>query len=210
MLHKRISPFFVVLLSLLTCDSAVTFGQNGSRQVPKELIGIAGTFTGSWTSFGIDEKGQIVKRAAWTDTVKAENPVVKDDRAYVSTTDDMIFEGGRIPPMKVQGTEGYFLNKDGSLGDYYFENFGQTYKMQKLGKDIWVYATPANPRELTQLGFSNVVSAQHVVVKVVTYTQGIETHRISRVTTVNWKDVEGKDRWIQYVSLQGVHQRKSS
>jgi hypothetical protein len=59
MFHKRIlSTFFVVLLSLLTCDSAVTFGQNGSREVPKELIGIAGTFTGSWTSFGIDEKGK--------------------------------------------------------------------------------------------------------------------------------------------------------
>jgi pimeloyl-ACP methyl ester carboxylesterase len=201
---------FLILMSLITCHQTITLAQNNSGQIPQEVRSIAGTFIGSWTSFGVDDKGQIVKRAAWNDIVRAENPVVKEDRAYVTTTDEMVFEGARIAPMKVQGTEGYFLNKDGSLGDYYFENFGQVYRTQKLGKDTWVYAMPANPRELSQLGFANIISAGHVIVKVVTYPEGVETHRISRITTVNWKDAEGKDRWLQYVSLQGVHQRYKS
>jgi hypothetical protein len=48
-----------------------------------------------------------------------------------------------------------------------------------------------------------------VLVKVVTKEQGVETHRISRLTTVSWKDREGKDRWLQFVSLQGFHKRQS-
>jgi hypothetical protein len=120
----------------------------------------------------------------------------------------MTFEG-RPVPMKVEGKEGYFVNKDGTLGDYFIEAFGQVTRMHRLGENVWVYSVPASPRELGPLGFANVSSAQHVVVKVVTVEDGVETHRISRVTTVNWKDQGGKDRWIQYVSLQGFHRRRS-
>jgi hypothetical protein len=43
--------------------------------------------------YGIDEKGEVVKRMAWTDTMKAGRPEVTADRAYVATTDEMTFEG---------------------------------------------------------------------------------------------------------------------
>ncbi len=184
------------------------YDQDSSNQIPKEVSDLTGTFTGSWTIFGIDEKGQAVRRMACTDIVKAENPVTKGDRAYVTTTDEMTFEDGRVPPMRVKGTEGYFLNKDGSLGDYFIESLGQVYRVRKLEKNIWTYAMPASPQELAQLGFTSVTWGQHVVVKVITQEQGIETHQITRVTTVNWKDAEGKERWIQYVSLQGVRRRQ--
>lgn len=42
----------------------------------------------------------------------------------------------------------------------------------------------------------------------VTQEDGLETHHISRVTLVNWKDVSGKSRWIQYVSLEGIHRHE--
>jgi hypothetical protein len=186
-----------------------TYGlaQSSSKQVPKEVEAISGTFTGTWVMYGIDGQAQVIKRGSWTDTMRAENAVMKDDRAYVTTVDEMIFEG-RPTPMKIDGKEGYLINKDGSLGDYFIETFGQVIKMQQIAQDTWVYSVPANPRELTPLGFTNVSSARHVVVKVVTREDGVETHRISRVTTVNWKDQAGKDRWIQYVSLQGVHKRR--
>ncbi len=196
---KMILSSFLLLLLFVQAKSQ-------SPQFPKEVAAIAGTYTGAWTMYGIDDKGQIIKRVAWTDTIKAENPQIKDDRAFVSVTDEMLFEG-MTAPRKMTGTEGYFINKDGSLGDY-FINFGQPYRMQKLSKDVWSYVAPAHPQELAQLGFKNVVSGQHVLVKVVTYEQGVETHRISRLTTVNWKDAEGKDRWIQFVSLQGFHKRQ--
>jgi hypothetical protein len=180
--------------------------QTGSKQVPKDVEAISGTFIGSWTMFGIDGQGQVVKKGSWTDTMKADSPVLKEDRAYVTTVDEMLFEG-RPTPMRIEGKEGYLLNKDGTLGDYFIETFGQVIRMQQVARDTWVYSVPANPRELAPLGFTNVASARHVVVKVVTREDGVETHRISRVTTVNWKDREGKGRWIQYVSLQGFHRR---
>jgi hypothetical protein len=60
MLQRILSTLFVILPILMTSHPAAIFAQNSSMQVPKEVVGIAGTFTGSWTSFGIDEKGQIV------------------------------------------------------------------------------------------------------------------------------------------------------
>jgi len=204
----RLIPNLPLITVLVLGLPASNFGQAISKQVPKEVSAIAGTFTGSWAMFGIDGQGQVVKKGAWTDTVKAENPVSKEDRSYVTTTDEMIFEG-RPTPMKVEGKEGYLVNKDGSLGDYFIETYGQVIRMQRIGGNIWVYSAPANPRELAALGFTSVSSAQHVLVKVVTVEDGVETHRISRVTTVNWKDEEGKDRWIQYISLQGFHKRRS-
>lgn len=209
MFHKPSATALYLMLMLCLPGARTVLAQEQGRKVPAEVNAIAGTYKGAWTIFGIDEKGQAVKRVAWTDVIKAENAVVKGDRAYVTITDEMTFEGGRIPPRRTQGTEGYLLNKDGSLGDYFFETDGQFYRFQKLSKDTWAYSVPANARELAQLGFSNVVAGQHVLVKVVTSEQGIETHRISRVTTVNWKDAEGKERWTQFVSLQGFHKRQS-
>jgi hypothetical protein len=193
-----------IILSLATSALA----QSAQVQAPKEVAAIAGTYTGSWTMFGIDGQGQVVKRGGWTDTMKASSATVSDGRAYVATVDEMLFEG-RPAPMKFEGKEGYFLNKDGILGDYFIESFDQVIKMQHVAKDTWVYSTQATPQELAPLGFTNVSSARHVVIKVVTVEDGVETHRITRVTTVNWKDAEGKDRWLQYVSLQGVHKRQS-
>src|SRR4051812_34286862 len=48
--------------------------------IPKEVRALAGTYTGAWTMYGIDEKGEVVKRMAWTDTMKAGSPEVKGER----------------------------------------------------------------------------------------------------------------------------------
>ena len=179
-------------------------------EVPKEVRDLKGTYTGSWTNFGIDDKGQVIPRSTWTDTLEADQPQVEGERAFVITAGEMVFAGAKIPPLKVRGREGYFLKKGGGLGDYFIETFGQVYRMHKIGDNVWTYAAPADPRELAALGFANVATAQHVLVKVVNREQGTETHRITRVTTVNWKDKEGKERWLQYVSLQGFHKRAAS
>lgn len=209
---KRI---FMILLCYICLFFANTlqnqaYAQQVTKPLPKEIQDLTGTFTGEWSMFGIDEKGQIVKKASWTDIIKTENPTIKDGRAFVTTLDEMTFEGGKIPPRKFQGTEGYFLNKDGSLGDYFIESFGQTTKLHKLAENTWVYVVPAATQEIAQLGFSNISSAQHVLVKVVTRENDTETHRITRITTVNWKNKEGKDACTQFVSLQGYHKKQTS
>jgi hypothetical protein len=77
-----------------------------------------------------------------------------------------------------------------------------------MGQNVWVYTAVALPRELTQLGIRGALSGQHMLVKVVTEEDGVETHHITRISTVNWKDAAGKNRWTQYVSLEGVHRRQ--
>jgi len=197
---------------LFLCGSAHFLAQDKKDPAdssPQAVRELAGTYTGSWTMFGIDESGKTVKRLAWTDIIKADNPEVKGDRAFVSTTDEMTFEGGQIPPYKIQGKEGYFLKKDGGLGEYFIEIAGQTNRLVKVGDNVWSYSTPAAADDLGRLGFPKGASGQHVLVKVVTKEQGVETHRISRLTTVSWQDKEGKERWLQFISLQGFHKRQS-
>jgi hypothetical protein len=176
--------------------------------VPKEVRALAGTYAGAWAMYGVDDKGDVVKRMAWTDVVTAEAPQVQGDRAFVTITNVMTFEGGKAPPFTVKGKEGFFLTKDGGLGDAFVETFGPAVRMVKLGDNVWSYATPAAAQELSRLGFSQGATGQHVVVKVVVQEQGVETHRITRVTTATWKDKDGKERTLQFVSLQGHHKRK--
>lgn len=200
--------FSCVCLSFLLClcFALNSSAQNTVQKIPTEVQAIVGTFTGSWTSYTINDKGEVIKQAAWTDTIKAEKPTVDKDRAFVETLDEMTFEGGRIPPQKVVGKEGYFLNKDGSLGEYYIEIFGQTIPMKKLSKDVVAYSVPANPREFSALG-DKFISGIHTLVKTTTIEQGVETHNITRITVVRWKDAEGKERLTQFVSLQGQHRK---
>lgn len=206
-MNKILNHVFSLTL-LAVCFSSSLFAQNKPAPIPKEVGDVIGTYTGFWTSYGLDATGQVVKQAAWTDTLVAADPVVEKTRAFVTTNTEMTFEGGRIPPMKVPGREGYVINGDGSLGDYFIETFGQTYKMQKLGDNVSAYTIPATAQELARLGGANAQSAQHVLIKVVTTEQGVETHNISRVTTVRWKDAGGKERATQFVSLQGYHRKQ--
>ena len=202
-------PILSCHLILLACSFSLGTGRaaDTTSEVPKEVKALVGTYSGSWKSFGIDAQGQVVQVGAWTDSMKAEKPVREAERAWVSTEDVMVFEGRTGAPFKVPGKEGYRLKPDGTLGEYFIETFGQTYRMQKLAEGIWTYATDASGQELSQMGFPRGAAGRHVVVKVVTNEAGVETHRISRVTTVSWRDKEGKERWLQFVSLQGYHKR---
>ena len=86
--------------------------------------------------------------------------------------------------------------------------FGQTTRVQKLSNNAWSYATPAAPQELAALGFPKGATGEHVVVKMVTNEKGVETHHITRVTTVTWTDKDGKDRVTPFVSMKGYHKRE--
>lgn len=181
--------------------------QGDETAVPAPVRELVGTFAGEWVSYGIDETHQPVMSSAWTDTMTASNPVVSGGRAFVTTSDRMTFAGGQIPPMTIPGSEGYILNDDGSLGDYFFTSYGQTYRMQKLDESTWVYVMPAAPQELGWLGFPTDARGKHVMVKVVNEEDGRETHRISRISTIHWNDAGAGEQWVQYTSLKGYHQK---
>jgi hypothetical protein len=197
-----------VMLLVVALRHSGADDQAGSDKVPKEVRALEGTYTGSWIMYGVDDKGEVVKKMAWTDTMKAVGSEVKGERAQVTTTDEMTFEGAKAPPFKVEGKEGYFLKKDGGLSDYFIETFGQVNRLVKVGDNVWSYTATASAPELTRLGFPKEASGQHVVVKVVGKEQGVETHRICRLSTVTWADKSGKERVLQFVSLQGYHKRQ--
>jgi hypothetical protein len=114
--------------------------------IPQPVTALPGTYTGSWTSYRLNPDGQPIKTMTWTDTMTAGNPTGQSDRAFVTTTDEMVFDGGRPEPMKVSGSEGYFLNPDGSLGDYFIRTSGQEFRMHQLGDNVWAYvATTSSP-----------------------------------------------------------------
>jgi hypothetical protein len=187
----------------------VTGNNNGSSQdVPQAVRDLAGTYVGSWTLFGIDEESNVIELASWTDTIRAENPQMDQAQAYVLTTTEIVFDGGNAPPLQFTGKEGYFLLPDGNLGDYFVETFGQVSKSTRLGENVWVSVTPASAEDLASYRLPHDSSGEHVLVKVVTSEEGVEIHRITRVTTVTWTDQAGQERSLQFASLQGFHKRQ--
>ncbi len=108
----------------------------------------------------------------------------------------------------MMGREGYALKQDGSLGSYFIEAAGQTHRMVRVGDNVWSYTASADAGELSRLGFPANAAGQHVLVKVVTWEQGVETHRISRLTPVTWKNKEGEEQVVSFVSLKGRHVRQ--
>ena len=193
-----------LLLLALTINPTTHLPQTGA-DTPPELRKLLGTFTGKWTMFGINDKGDIVKKMAWTDTITCSDLQTTDDKVFVKTVDAMTIEG-MAQKMTWEGKEGYFLNKDKSLGSYFIESRGQVQKMVKLSDTTWTYVAPAAAQELSMLGFPAGAKGEHVLVKVVSDEEGKETHRISRVTTVSWQK-DGKTQRTQFVSLQGHHQK---
>ena len=107
-LNRTTFSIMILLVSplLSACQFKPVTDQNNGV-VPQVVHDMAGTYVGSWTMFGIDAEGQVVEYSSWTDTVKAENPQMDGDRAYVLATDEMVFENSNIPPMEVSWKEGY-------------------------------------------------------------------------------------------------------
>lgn len=198
----------LVSLPLSACQFKLVTDQKHDV-VPQAVRDMAGTYVGLWTMFGLDEEGQVVKLVSWTDTVQAANPRIDGNRAFILATDQMVFEDNNIPPMEVSWQEGYFLKPNGSLGDQFTETNGQITRMIQLSENVFTSASPASSQELASYRLPNISSGQHIMNKVVTRDEGLETHRITRVTTVNWTDSAGQDRSTQFVSLQGFHQRQA-
>ena len=178
------------------------------KEVPKEVRALEGTYSGAWTLYGIDDKGAVVKKARWTSTTRTGFAEVKDGRAFVPMVSAITFDGAKEPGPKIEGKEGYHLTKDGALGDYFIETAGRVHRVTRLGDNVWTYTKDATEEELTETGFPKGATGQHVVVKIVTRAADAETHLVTRLTTVNWKDKESKEHWLQFVSLQGFHRRQ--
>jgi hypothetical protein len=202
------ASFALALLPAASSPAAPVRVAAGARDgdVPAEVQALAGHYHGEWQMFGIDGKGQVVEGYRWTDTVEATRPRVEGDRALVSTTCTMKLPGGGSRTL--DGEEGYFLHADGSLGDYFLVMAGKTVHMPKLVDRVFCYSLDADPGEFHALGFPSDVHGTNVMVKVVVDEGGVETHRLTRVTTLQWKEADGTPRTLQFTSLKGWHRHE--
>lgn len=177
-----------------------------ASDVPPEVKALAGHYHGEWQMFGIDGKGQVVEGYRWTDVVEATRPRVEQGRALVSTTCTMNLPGGK--QRSIEGAEGYYLHEDGTLGDYFLVMAGKTVRMPKLADRVFCYSLDADPGEFRALGFPADVHGSNVMVKAVVDEAGVETHRLTRISTLQWMEADGTPRTLQFTSLKGWHRRE--
>lgn len=153
---QPIQPDLAASGQIQSTETVTDQNNRSSHVVPQAVRDLEGYYLGSWTMFGIDEEGRVVKLVSWTDTIQAEHPQIDGEQAYVLTTGEMVFDGGNIPPMQVAGKEGYYLLPDGGLGDYFVETNGQISKSNQLSENVWISVTPASAQDLASYRLSNV------------------------------------------------------
>lgn len=198
------------IMALLSGWTPLAFAANQAGKTMKAmetLLLLIGSYSGSWDFFGIDAQGAVVKKYSMTDTAQASDPKVQGARAFVTVRDQMQVQGREFA---VEFHEGFFVKPDGSVGERYFEMYGQTVVEYPLGERAWSYQTPVRPQELEQMGFrrADVVSAVHTTVKTEVVNGRTETQMVTRLTTVQWKDSAAHVKALQFVSMSGVHTRE--
>jgi hypothetical protein len=193
--------FLGVLVSAII--STTSFAGESALDAAKK---IAGKYMGTWTMFGMAD-GKVVEKAGWTDVLTAANPTQGDGKAFVEVSDVMTFADGTTRTSTFH--EGYVTNPDGTAGDRFYEINGKPLYFKKLTDNDWAVQGSPDEGELWFMGFNAkaVVSASHVTMKTTTYEGDLDTDHVTRVTTVQWKDVDGKLKTDQFVSMKGEHTR---
>jgi hypothetical protein len=125
----------IAIMLLRPAAPLIAEDKSRSEQVPKEVRALEGTYTGSWTLYGIDAIGGVVKKMTWTVAMTATAASVVGNRAQVLTSEEwsskVTFEGRELPPFKLPGKEGYFLKADGRSRQSRARALGMWWKRQQ-------------------------------------------------------------------------------
>lgn len=194
-------------VALLFAASAAFGAPLRTDDVPPQVEKLLGKWVGEWQMWRVDAAGAVVPGMKWHDTMIASEPTRAPGRLFIKTVDEMTFDGVVGSPRTFTGTEGWYLNDDGTLGAHYVESFGRESRMVPLRADCESAIDDVPPQELAQMGFPKGATGTHVLVKVVVAETGGETHRITRITTARWPTADGSERHLQFVSLQGWHRK---
>jgi hypothetical protein len=82
-----------ILVHLCAFAPDTVAGKKDPDAVPKEVRALEGAYTGSWAMYGIDDKGAVVKRMAWTDTMSFH---VRRRAVGVEASGPCVNAGGRL------------------------------------------------------------------------------------------------------------------
>jgi len=177
-----------------------------TQVVDDKANALLGRFAGEWTSYKKNIAGDIEMVVNWKDTLIASDLQISDSMAYVKVSSKSVFEHPSIPDYSLDFTEGFFI-EEGIIGDHFFEVLGKKTTQKKIDAQSYVYSQKIETKEFSQMRFFNVVEGYHTIVKIVLITDGKERHEISRLSTIQWMDSEGKVQNTQFVSLKGFHER---
>ena len=200
----------VLIMMLVAGQSPVESKPSGKPdappRIPQRVQQMAGRFTGTWTSFSYKD-GHPVKRASWTDALICDKPTRVGNKTIVEFHAESTFPG-QSRTRKRQWKEGYFLNDEGGLADRYVEYFGTVYRLKQISPTTWVYALPMASTEFAQMGFPGAIRGEHVIIVSEQTESGVDTRRMTRLTSVVHKNKDGKEITTQFVSLRGFHKRR--
>ena len=180
-------------------------GNAYSQTIEAEINKLSGVFTGEWTTYKLNEKGEVVKVNAWQDTLRAGTPIINDTLAYVNINSVMHFENEFIPPYKMQFTEGFKLS-DGEIEHHFFTIMGAEHIEHKINEHTYVITQPIMPFELKQLGITSAKTATNTTVKEIIDLNGKEVHLVTITSTIVWVEND-EEKYTQYVSCKGYHKR---
>jgi hypothetical protein len=189
----------VLLIGMLIATSIY------SQTVEDEINKLTGEFAGEWTTYKLNESSEIVKANSWVDTLRAGDPVITKSEAYVTVKGIMHFENPNIPPYKIQFKEGFKI-KDGAVGAHFYIILGVESIETKVSENTYVISNEISPFELPQLGFKSINKGMHTTIKVILNVNGKEVHKISRISTIQWKE-DDEEKEIQFLSMKGNHRR---
>jgi len=162
---------------------------------------LEGVYAGEWTMYRLGDKAQPMPAGSWKDTLTSKEVTITKAEAAVAINIAMRFDNPRIPAMKFNSREGYTLDAKGKPQAYFIEMNGQRVIAQEVGPNTYAYTSKPDAQELGRLGLGQAKDAWHTTVKAVVLVQGVETHKITRLTTAVLADGSIQ----QFVSLSGFH-----
>ena len=182
-------------------------GNAYSQTVEAEINKLSGVFTGEWTTYKLNEKGEVVIVNAWQDTLRAGTPIINDTLAYVNINGILHFENEFIPPYKMQFTEGFKLS-NGEIEHHFFTIMGTELIEHKINEHTYVITQPIMPFELKQLGIASAKTATNTTVKEIIDLNGEEVHLVTITSTIVWVKND-EEKYTQYVSCKGYHKKSN-
>ncbi len=185
-------------------DSAGVWGQEALDLI----TGMVGTYTGDFVMHGLDGADAPYPAMSWADTAVASNPRIDGDRAQVDVHDTMVMDGGGT--YEQEWLEGILIEPDGSAGDRFIDMDGVVTVQTEVTPGVFEYEQPIEEYDFynwTNVTAANLIAGGHLMHKEVVDDGGIETHLISRTTSLEYEDAGGSTVSVEYLSLEGTHQK---
>ncbi len=187
-------------------DSSGIWGQEALDLV----TAMVGVYHGEFQLYGLDADDNAYPSMSGTDVTEATNPHIDGDRAQVDVTSVATPDGGDPFPAQTW-LEGVFILADGSPGDLFIDQYGEVSIQTEIEPDVFEYEQSFQSWDYdswANITPQNLISGAQLYHKVVTYPGGVETHDVTRISSLEYEDGGGNTVPVSYTSMEGTHTRQ--